>query len=219
MNGLHDLGGMHGFGPVIPEPETPVFHEDWQKRALALTLAMAGWGKWSIDESRHARETLPPKDMVSLSYYERWIAALTDLILRHGLVSEAELSRAAPDAGSQPATPPLPAARVAAVLAKGGPTSRALDRQPRFKPGDRVRARNINPEGHTRLPRYARGKLGEVVLYHGGHVFADASAHQPNSPAEPLYAVRFTARELWGEAADAKHSVTLDLWEPHLDPA
>lgn len=219
MNGLHDLGGMHGFGPVIPEPEKPVFHAEWHKRALAITLAMAGWGRWSIDESRHARECLPPKDMVSLSYYERWMAALAALMLRHGLITETELRSATPDAGTERLTPALPAEKVAEVLRRGGPTLRPLDRQPRFQVGDRVRARNINPPTHTRLPRYARGKLGEIVLYHGGHVFADASAHQKNAPAEPLYAVRFTARELWGEDADPRQSVTLDLWEPHLETA
>jgi nitrile hydratase len=219
MNGLHDLGGMHGFGPVIPEPETPVFHAPWHKRALAITLAMGGWGRWSIDESRHARECLPPKDMTSMSYYERWMAGLTDLMLRKGLVTADELRNAAPDDPTAKLTPPLAASKVAEVLARGAPTSRALDRQPRFKPGDRVRARNINPTTHTRLPRYARGKMGEIVFYHGGHVFADANAHQKNAPAEPLYSVRFAARDLWGAEADPKHSVTIDLWEPHLEPA
>ena len=109
--------------------------------------------------------------------------------------------------------------KVAEVLARGAPVSRSLDREPRFRIGDKVRARNINPPTHIRLPRYARGKVGEIILYHGGHVFADANAHDKSGRPEALYTVRFTARELWGADADPHHSVTVDLWEPHLDPA
>lgn len=218
MNGLHDLGGMQGFGPVVPEPETPVFHAEWHKRALAVTLAMGAWGRWTLDESRHARETLPPKDMVGLSYYERWLSALVALMLRHGLVTEAELSAGKPGTDAAE-TPALPAARVAEVLGRGSPTDRPEARPPRFKPGERVRAKNLHPATHTRLPRYARGHVGEIVLDHGAHIFADANAHRKDAPAEPLYAVRFSARELWGPDADARQSVTIDLWEPHLEPA
>lgn len=219
MNGVHDMGGCHGFGPVIPEPETPVFHAAWHKRALAVTLAMGAWRRWSIDESRFARESLPPKDVLGFSYYERWLGGLVTLMLRHGLVSEAELRTGTPDAGTPPATPALAEAQVAPVLARGAPTARASSQLPRFQPGDRVRARNMHPPTHTRLPRYARGHVGEIVLYHGTHVFADANAHRPDAAPEPLYAVRFAARELFGPEADARQSVTIDLWEPHLDPA
>jgi len=219
MNGLHDVGGMHGFGPIVPEAETPVFHEAWHRRAMAITLAMGAAGQWSIDESRHARECLPPADMMSLSYYERWIAALAALLVKHGLVTEAELREGKPAANAPKATPALRVDRVAEVLAKGSPVARPLDREPRFKSGDRVRARNLNPPTHIRLPRYARGKQGEIVLFHGGHIFADLNAHRRDAPAEPLYAVRFTAAELWGLQGDPRQSVTLDLWEPHLEPA
>ncbi|WP_088348580.1 MULTISPECIES: nitrile hydratase subunit beta [Rhodomicrobium] len=218
MNGLHDLGGMHGFGPVIPEPERPVFHAEWYKRALAMTVAMGNWGRWSIDESRHARETLPPADMVNLSYYERWTAGLVTLLLRHGFVTRDELREGRADANAARETPALTGPEVAAVLARGSPSARDLDRPPRFQPGDRVRTINAHPPTHTRLPRYARGHVGEIVLYHGPHVFADARAHRKDAPAEPLYAVRFAARELWGPGAEAGHSVTINLWEPHLEP-
>lgn len=219
MNGLHDLGGMQGFGPVIPEPETPVFYQPWHKRVFAVTLAMGALGKWPLDESRHARESLPPEDMITLSYYERRLAALVALMLKHGLISEAELrdARASPDAAS--ATAALPAANVAAMLSQGAPTVRPLARRPRFQPGDRVQTLNNHPATHTRLPRYARGRTGEIAMYHGAHVFADANAHRKDAPAEPLYAVRFAARELWGAEADPRQSVTIDLWEPHLEPA
>ena len=219
MNGLHDVGGMHGFGPVIPEAEKPIFHAEWHKRAMALTLATSASGKWSLDESRFARESLTPKEMITLTYYERWIAGLTRLALQYGLITEEELRSGRPDPASPRMTPALRADMVADGLRRGAPVARKIDREPRFKPGDRVRARNINPPTHTRLPRYARGKLGEVIRYQGAHVFADANAHQKNASAEPLYAVRFTATELWGPQGDPRQSVTMDLWEPHLEPA
>lgn len=219
MNGLHDLGGMHGFGPVIPEREGLLFKEDWHRRALALVIAMGASGKWSLDESRFARESLPPADMVTLSYYERWIAALTALLYQYGLVSEEELRNGKPDATVPKSSPALTADKVSGVLARGAPVDRPLDREPRFRIGDMVRARNINAPTHIRLPRYTRGKVGEIILYHGGHIFADANAHEKSGRAEPLYTIRFTAQELWGVNADPHHSVTVDLWEPHLEPA
>ena len=219
MNGLHDVGGMHGFGPVIPEAEKPIFHAEWHKRAMALTVAMGASGKWSLDESRFARESLTPREIITLSYYERWIAALTALALQYGLVTEDEVRSGQPDPNASQMTPCLAADKVAEVLAHGAPTERSIDREPRFELGDRVRARNINPPTHTRLPRYARGKLGEIVRYQGAHIFADANAHRKGARAEPLYAVRFSAAELWGPEGDPRQSVTMDLWEPHLEPA
>ncbi len=208
------MGGQHGYGPVLPEKDEPIFHGAWEARALALTLAMGAHGKWSIDMSRFARECLSPQALVNETYYARWIAALIDLMLAHDLITEAELASGEPETVT---TPPLKARDVADVLAKGGPTERAEPRAPRFAPGDRVRTRNLNPEGHTRLPRYARGKSGEVVLYHGAHVFADESAKGLGAGAEPLYAVRFSARDLWGEKANPRDTVTLDMWEPYLE--
>ena len=152
MNGVHDMGGMQCFGPVLPETNEPVFHAEWEARALAITLAMAGWGKWNIDSSRHARETLPPADYLRFSYYERWIAALTRMMVEHGLVTSEELESGQPDPGSPKARPPLDAAKVREALRRGGPTARPLDREPRFALGQKVRAINAHPKGHTRLP-------------------------------------------------------------------
>ena len=219
MNGVHDMGGMQCFGPVLPETNEPVFHAEWEARALAITLAMAGWGKWNIDSSRHARETLPPADYLRYSYYERWIAALTRMMVEHGLVTSEELESGQPDPGSPKARPPLDAAKVREALRRGGPTARPLDREPRFALGQKVRAINAHPKGHTRLPCYARGHIGEIVLHHGPHVFADANAHFRGEDPQHLYAVRFSARELWGKDASPRDSITLDLWEPHLEPA
>lgn len=221
MNGAHDMGGMHGFGPIDPEPETaePVFHEPWERRAFALTLAVAGLGRWTLDEARHARERIPPARYLELSYYEKWLEALSKQIVEKGLVTEAEVASGRPAARVSPETVRvLRGADVPQLMAKGGPTAMPLDRAPAFRIGDRVRARNMHPAGHTRLPRYVRGHAGTVVLHHGGHVFADANAHGERR-AEHLYTVSFATHDLWGPAAGEKDSVRIDLWEPHLEPA
>ncbi len=219
MNGVHDMGGMHGLGPVAPEPDEPIFHARWEARALALTLAVGAWGRWTLDASRFEREMIPGPDYLRMSYDEKWIAGLRQLMLKHGLVTPEELSDGRPAPGSVRATPPLTADRVAGSLARGGSVERAIDSAPKFAVGDRVRARNIHPTGHTRLPRYARGHLGEIVRRHGAHVFPDTNAHGAGEQPQHLYQVRFAARELWGEAASARDAVFLDLWEPYLEPA
>lgn len=217
MNGVHDMGGMHGFGPIPIEENEPVFHENWEARALAMTLALAGWQRWNLDRSRYAREALPPAEYLSMSYYERWIAALVDLAVENGLLSREELRQGRPAPDSEQSDPPVTAERVREILSRGGPTAREAPAAPGFSVGDPVRTRNIHPAGHTRLPRYARDKCGEVVLHHGAHVFADAHARGQGEQPQHLYTVRFSARELWGEQASPKDSVHIDLWEPHLD--
>lgn len=219
MNGVHDMGGMHGFGPVRPEANEPIFHHRWEARMLALTLAMGAWGKWNLDVSRFARERTPPADYLRYSYYERWYAGLVRLMQETGLVSAAELASGRPAPGSARATPPVRAAAVPAILDRGGPTERAEGRPARFRVGQRVRARNINPEGHTRLPRYARGKAGVIVRDHGIHVFADSNALRKGEDPQHLYAVRFDAADLWGADARFRGGVHIDLWDSHLDAA
>lgn len=219
MNGAQDLGGQMGFGPVAPEKDEPIFHAPWEKRALAVTLACGAMGHWSIDESRHARETLHPADYLSSSYYEIWIKGLESLLQRHGFVTADELAAAAP---LQPAPQPkrvLRAEMVAGVLARGGPTGRPKDGAPRFRAGDRVRTIVAHPKGHTRLPRYARGKAGVVELLHGAHVFPDTNAHGGGERPDWLYTVAFEARELWGRDADPTSMVSIDAWEAYLEPA
>jgi len=219
MNGVHDMGGMHGLGPIEYERNEPVFHERWEARALALTLAMGAWGKWNIDASRHARELIPGPEYLRMSYYEKWFTALVDLSLRHGLVTRGELATGRPAAGSKKRTPMLTADVVAKALAKGGPAKRDMPVAPRYQVGQRVRARNINPIGHTRLPRYARGKLGTIERDHGVYVFADSNAHFLGENPQHLYSVRFSALELWGADANPRDSVALDLWDDHLEHA
>ncbi|EJN04040.1 nitrile hydratase subunit beta [Phyllobacterium sp. YR531] len=219
MNGPQDLGGQMGFGPVAPEIDEPLFHAGWQKRALGLTLAAGGMGHWNIDESRHARESLHPADYYSSSYYEIWIKALEVLLERHGFVSFDELN--AGKSISKGTTPKriLGASNVTAVLAKGGPCDREMAIPPRFKSGDRVRTRNLNPQTHTRLPRYARNKLGVIEAVHNGFVFPDSNAHGEGENPQYVYTVVFSATEIWGNAADPQLTVSIDAWESYLELA
>lgn len=218
MNGPHDLGGSQGFGPINPEPNEPYFHGDWEKRALGVTLTAGAMGHWTIDESRHARETIPPAQYLAASYYEVWIRALEVLLERHGFATRAEMDAGQKrQAGTEPKRVLKPEA-VPAVLAKGGPCDRSVAAEPCFKPGDRVRTRNMNPTGHNRLPRYAKGKAGVVEAVQGGFVFPDDNAHGRGENPQWVYTVVFTARELWGDEADASQTVSIDAWESYLEP-
>lgn len=220
MNGGHDLGGMHGLGPINPEPEAtePWFHAEWERRVLAMTLATGFLGQWNIDISRHARERQHPADYLKNTYYENWMAGLEKLLVEFDLVTENELASGEMENRNGDQYPVLKAERVAAALAAGGPSSMDTDKSAAFRVGDRVRVKNINPTGHTRAPRYTRGHVGTVTLYHGPHVFADDSA-DGNRHGEHLYTVTFDAQELWGSQARAGDTVTADLWDPHLEPA
>ena len=210
MNGPQDLGGQMGFGPVRPEAGEPVFHAPWEAKALGLTLAVGALGHWNIDESRHARESLPPAVYHASSYYEIWIHALEVLVARHNLL--------APDA---PAPHPrrLAASAVPGVLAAGSAYARDVATPPRFSVGDRVRARNIHPRGHTRLPRYVRGHIGIVEAEHGGFILPDTHAHGRGEAPERLYTVVFDGAELWGPDAELGLTVSVDAWESYLEPA
>ena len=196
-----------GFGPVRPEADEPPFHAAWEGRALALTLAVGALGHWSLDESRHARESLPPATYLAASYFEIWIRALESLIARHGLLTRD---------GPHPRM--LRADRVAPVLAAGTDYTRPLSAPPRFAPGQRVRARVMHPRGHTRLPRYLRGHVGVVEGDHGGFVLPDASAHGREA-TERLYTVVFDGTTIWGPDAEPGTAVSADLWESYLEPA
>jgi nitrile hydratase len=219
MNGAHDMGGMHGMGPVMPEANEPVFHEPWEGRVFAINRATAALGKWNIDVMRHSIERLPPGDYLRMSYYEKWLGGLITRLEESGLVTRAELEsgRAAPD--SPKAAPPMAADQVTAAVPERGWFARRVNEPPRFAVGQTVRARKINPTGHTRLPRYARGAVGIVDRIHGAHVFPDTNAHFRGENPRHLYSVRFTARELWGEAAAARDAVYIDLWEDYIEPA
>jgi nitrile hydratase subunit beta len=218
MNGIHDMGGMHGMGPIVEEKNEPVFHHEWEGRIFAMNRAMGAWGKWNLDASRHSKELIPPAEYLRMSYYERWVAGLVELIVQGGLTTRAEIESGVPAAGSVKAAPVLTVDKAMALVAKGVPASRNVRVTPRFKVGQRVRARNINPTGHTRLPRYARGKVGTVYLDHGIYVFPDTNAHFLGEKPQHVYSVRFLARELWGEQAKAKDTVVIAMWDDYLEP-
>ena len=215
MNGPHDMGGFTGFGPVKAEADEPVWHSDWEPRAFALVLAMGMTGSWNIDEARHARERLPALQYWRSSYYEMRHYALLLQLIELGLIAALEEEQGRMSIAPRALKRVAKAEMIPAILAAGGPADRPIHLPQGFRPGDKVRTRNINPGGHTRLPRYARGKVGEIVLVHGAHVFPDSNAHGKGENPQWLYTVRFTARELWGK--DTKDSVCIDLWEPYLE--
>ena len=215
MNGVHDMGGMMGFGPVRPEADEPVFHADWEKRVFAMNIAL---GPWNIDMSRHSIERMDPADYLRKSYYEKWLESIERLLCEHGLVSADEIV-----AGK--AEHPLPEARalraeqVPAAVAKGKPYQREPHGEPLFAVGQTVCARVMGPRGHTRLPRYAMGRAGTVAAIHGCHVFPDASARGEGEQSQWLYTVRFPGSALWGADADPGLSVSIEAWESYLEPA
>ena len=200
MNGAHDMGGVHGFGPVVAEPDEPWFHAEWERRVFAMVIALGAGGKWNIDASRFARENRPPAEYLDMTYYELWLAGLERLLAERGYPDRV-----------------LRGEDVPAAMARGGPAARESSHPARFAVGDRVLTRNTHPHTHTRLPRYARDKVGVVELVHGTHVFPDSNAHFAGEDPQWLYTVRFTARELWGR--DTPDSVTIDAFEPYLSPA
>jgi nitrile hydratase len=219
MNGVHDMGGMHGLGPVAYEADEPLFHARWEARMFALSLASGAWRRWNIDAGRHQQEVTPPADYLRLSYYERWYAARTALLVRFGLITANELAEGTPASGTARQVPPLSAEQVPVGAARGNSTLRSIEVQPCYQPGDTVRARNLHPTGHTRLPRYLRSRAGVIERHHGAHVFPDSNAQFLGEAPQHLYTVRFTAREVWGEAASERDAVYADLWESYLEPA
>jgi nitrile hydratase beta subunit len=219
MNGMHDMGGMHGMGAIREDGNEPVFHAAWEGRAYGLTRAMGSLGLWNIDASRFQRELIPAADYLRMSYYERWITGLVELMLKNNLITATELQNGKPDPGTAVRTPKLMADKVPALVSTGVPARRDVPAAANFRVGQRVRARNLNPVGHTRLPRYARGKVGTVDRDHGVFVFPDTNAHFLGEKPQHVYSVRFDARELWGEQASPRDSLHVDMWDDYLEPA
>jgi nitrile hydratase beta subunit len=213
MNGVHDMGGMDGFGPVVPEQNEPAFHADWERRMYALVGSVMGSAQVNIDEFRHAIERIPPARYLASSYYERWLAAAETILVERGVVTREELL-AKQDASIDPAL-------IASGVATHGPSpinSKAKPQRARYAKGARVRARNLNPVGHTRLPRYVRGKAGVVARDWGVFVFPDTNAHHAGTKPQHCYSVSFDAREVWGKSAGSRERVFIDLWEDYLEP-
>jgi len=218
MNGVHDMGGMQDMGPIQYEKNEPVFHQLWEGRVFALTRAMRAWNKWNIDASRYSIELIPPAEYLRMSYYEKWLAGLVRLLVKTGMVTATEIESGQPASGVAKAVPALTPDKVP-MINRGEHAKRNVAVAPRFQVGQRVRARNMNPLGHTRLPRYARGKQGTVDRDHGVYVFPDTNAELLGEKPQHIYSVRFTARELWGDAASPRDAVYLDMWDDYLEPA
>jgi nitrile hydratase len=213
------MGGLHGYGKVAPETDEPPFHADWERRAMALTLAMGVPGGWNLDMSRFARETIPPADYLRMSYYEVWVAGLAKLMAERRLVRDAEIAAGRSLDPPKPVSRILAAGQVAAVLQAGKSTARPPSAPASFAEGEAVRARNMHPVTHTRLPRYVRGHVGTVEHVRGCHVFPDTNALGQGENPQWLYTVRFAGRELWGAATDPTVSVSVDAFEPYLERA
>ncbi len=219
MNGAHDLGGQMGFGPIKAEEDEPNFHARWEERAFSVTLAMGATGTWTLDASRFARESLPPADYLSSSYYEIWTKGLEKLVVGHGLVTDEELKQGKALVPAKPLKRVLKAEDVDATLAKGAAVDRPQTQPARFKVGDAVRTKRMHPEHHTRLPRYARDVAGRIEAVHGVHVFPDTNAMGKGEQPAWLYGVAFKGTDIWGKDSDPDLTLRIDLWEPYLDLA
>ena len=217
MDGAHDMGGVAWSDPVRPERNEPVFHAEWERRAFAITMAMAMPGGWNIDMSRFARENRSPEDYLSKSYYQIWFAGLERLLLERGLVASDEIEAGKPLHPARPVAKILTPDGVAAVLHRGGPTERSAKSPAVFAAGDRVRAKTIHPATHTRLPQYVRGHAGVIDRVLACHVFPDSNASGDGENPQWLYTVSFGGRELWGESSDPNMQVSVDAWEPYLE--
>ncbi len=213
MNSIHDMGGMQNMGPLQYEKNEPVFHSDWERRVYAMV--------WATDfppSFRYQIEQIPPAEYLRMSYYEKWLTAFVALMLKHGMITPSELETGKPVAGTRKGEL-LTAAQVPVKLTKRYPRIQNVAVAPRFQVGQAVRARNMNPITHTRLPRYTRGKKGTIERDHGVFNFEDTASQQLDKKPQHVYTVRFTARELWGEEASRNDSVYVDMWDDYLEPA
>jgi nitrile hydratase len=216
MNGVHDLGGLTCFGPINPEQDEPVFHAQWEGRVFALTNASLAF-MGPVDRIRHAIERMDPVEYLSTSYYEHWLRGIEIMGKDFGYLNDHEIATGKSEHEISLPHPPPDATMVEGLIRGGTLSTRDSGRlEAAFKPGDRVRARNLESSGHTRLPRYVRGRSGVINLVHGTHVFPDTVAHDQGECPQPLYNVKFEARELWGENVERKDCLYIDLWEDYL---
>ncbi|MET0154237.1 MAG: nitrile hydratase subunit beta [Candidatus Binatia bacterium] len=225
MNGVHDLGGMDGFGPVVREHNEPVFHADWERQVFGMMLATMGQGFYNLDEIRHAIERMSPAHYLGSTYYEHWLAGLERILAEKGRITPAEIEARLRGLAEAPESPPLPerpnpalADGLAHTVSAGAPASRGEGR-PRYRAGAAVRVLKMNPSGHTRCPRYVRGMRGTVERVHEKFILPDAHAHGRGERPEVLYTIGFEATELWGKGAEGRGRVYVDLWESYLEPA
>ena len=223
MNSVHDIGGTDGFGPIHRETGDSVFHEPWESRVFGMSMLGAGLAPIPLDARRHQLERLSPVQYISSTYYERWLARIDAALVEAGTLTRDEIDKRMQMFAAQPDLPisrredPLRAQGIGNILRAGRSAARKIRQQPRFAAGDKVVTRNLNPHGHTRLPRYARGRRGVIVAHHGAHVFPDSNAHGLGENPQHLYTVRIAMRELWGDSAEANENLLIDLWESYLE--
>jgi len=225
VDGVHDMGGMHGFGPVEHEENEPTFHEPWEAHVWAMSRVTSFRMFPNIDASRFSLEMLDPAVYLGSSYYERWLLRNQSRLIELGYFTEDELEdrlayyREHPD---EPAPshsdPEVVRQAMERFTGKPQPLHRPDGKPPRFEVGETVRTKNIHPKHHTRLPRYARDKVGVITRVHGCHDLPDTIAHGLGANPEGLYSVRFEATELWGEDAEGRGVVHIDLWDSYLEP-
>ncbi len=218
MDGIHDMGGMHGFGKVEPEPDEPVFHAAWEGHCLAINRAMSYAGAFNIDQSRAAIEELPPDIYLTSSYYRKWALRLENLLVKLGLADAEEIKTGHALHPGKALKRKLNVADVTASLTRGS-YARPAPAPARFAAGERVRTKNIHPATHTRLPRYARGHVGVIEAVRGCHVFPDSAALGKGENPQWLYTVLFEGRELWGDNAEPSLKISIEAFEPYLEPA
>jgi nitrile hydratase beta subunit len=222
VNGVHDMGGMHGFGPIRPRDNDEQFHAEWEKRIPGLRAAPDLAGIYTLDEMRHGIERMDPAHYLTASYYERHLFTFELNLIEKGVLSRDEIEARVEHlrSGAEPTRRDDPdlARRVVGARLQSEALAPIEPQRAGFRVGDRVRTRNVHPSGHTRLPRYARGKRGVITQFYGVETLPDASAHGRGPSPEPLYNVEFEATELWGAAADGRGSVHLDLWQSYLEP-
>ena len=219
MDGIHDMGGMDGFGPIPIKNKEPVFHATWEARVWAMNTALGAWGKWNIDAGRYTLEQLDPALYLSSSYYQRWLYRTENLLVDHGLVSREEIETPPANRNTKISREPL---SLDDILTRQRNTRSARlndDVAPRYHMGDQVRARNIHPKGHTRIPRYVRGRLGVIDRDHGVFIFPDTNAVFAGKRPQHLYSVCFTAREIWGTKAVVTDKIYVDMWDEYLEPS
>ena len=216
MNGVQDMGGMDNFGPINPEVDEPVFHEDWERQMFALVIALLPLGQFRVDEIRRITELIPPIQYLSSKYYEKWLISTENILLEKNIVTEGELKSGKADKGKEPLSiESIPAESIQYAMTNPMPANLDVELPAKFKSGDKILAKNINPLHHTRIPRYVRGHIGVVEKDHGVFLLPDTNAHGGPDKPEHVYTVRFEASELWGEAS--KDAVFIDLFDSYMD--
>ena len=216
MNGVHDFGGMHGYGEINPEQNEPVFHDEWEKRVLGLFVPIMAASGMCVDEFRAQIELMGASNYLKTSYYEHWLHAFEKLLLTSGLVTEEELRSGKASMVDPAISPPVTVSDIPVITATGSSARRDDKAEPKFKKNDLVLVRNEHPTHHTRCPRYVRDKIGQIDRDHGVFVFPDTAAHGNGEKPQHCYSVKFSARELWGDNASESDSIYVDLWDDHL---